>query len=108
MLVALVLFYLFLVRGRTAQFCILVLLFPAVVLHARRLRDMGHSAWLLALPALAVLALFAVRLGYASFGASIDAALPSGALALCSAFALWGCAGGTRTNAGMPTPAPAA
>jgi uncharacterized membrane protein YphA (DoxX/SURF4 family)/uncharacterized membrane protein YhaH (DUF805 family) len=104
-MVALILFYLFLVRGRTAQFCLLVLLFPAVVLHARRLRDMHRTPWLLVLPAALVIALFAVRLGYASFGASIDASLPPVTLALCIGFALWGCAGSTRTAAGLPASA---
>ncbi len=42
-LLAVVVFYVFLVKGRTAQWCMLVLLFPAIVLHARRLHDMGSS-----------------------------------------------------------------
>jgi hypothetical protein len=43
-LLAVAAFYAFVVTGRTAQWCMLVLLFPAVILHVRRLRDMGHSA----------------------------------------------------------------
>ena len=50
-LLAVVVFYAFLVGGRTGQWCLLVLLFPAVILHARRLHDMGHTAWLLLAPA---------------------------------------------------------
>ena len=38
-------FYYFLVPGRNSQWVQLVLLFPAIVLHARRLHDMGWAAW---------------------------------------------------------------
>jgi uncharacterized membrane protein YhaH (DUF805 family) len=44
-------FYYFLVPGRNSQWVQLTLLFPAVVLHARRLHDMGRAAWPLIVPA---------------------------------------------------------
>jgi hypothetical protein len=39
-LVAVVVFYAFMVKGRTATFCLLVLVYPGLMLHARRLHDM--------------------------------------------------------------------
>lgn len=101
-LVAVFAFYAFLVKGRTATFCMLVLLYPAFVLVARRLHDMGLSAWWLAIPTVPLLAAFAIWLKYASFGASVDGLLPTVALVLAAAFAFWGCAGKAR-GAGRPT-----
>jgi len=84
-------FYAFVVTGRTSQFCMLVLLYPAFVLLAKRLRDMGQSAWLLLAPLALLLVSFAIQLGYFSLGDAIDGALPWVALAVSAAFALWGC-----------------
>jgi uncharacterized membrane protein YhaH (DUF805 family) len=50
-------FYYFLVPGRNSQWVQLVLLFPAVVLHARRLHDMGRAAWPLVVPAALIVAM---------------------------------------------------
>lgn len=90
-LLAVVAFYAYLVTGRTAQWCIVVLLFPAIVLHARRLHDMGHSAWLLLAPAALMVAAFAIWLNIVSLGVALDAAVPTIALAVSAGFALWGC-----------------
>ena len=98
-LLAVVLFYAFLVRGRTGQFCLLVLVFPAVILHARRLHDIGYTAWLLLAPAVLMIAAFAIWLGYISLGATLDAAVPLIALAVSAGFALWGCIGSTQPQA---------
>jgi uncharacterized membrane protein YhaH (DUF805 family)/uncharacterized membrane protein YphA (DoxX/SURF4 family) len=49
-------FYYFLVPGRNAQWVQLTLLYPAVVLHARRLHDMGRSAWPVLVPAALLIA----------------------------------------------------
>src|SRR6185312_6836689 len=49
-LIAVVVFYAFLVGGRTAQWCLLTLMVPGIILHLRRLHDMGQSAWLLLVP----------------------------------------------------------
>ncbi|HEX5418641.1 MAG TPA: DUF805 domain-containing protein [Gammaproteobacteria bacterium] len=43
--------YYFEVRSRNGQWCRVVLIYPAIVLHARRLHDMGRSAWPLLAPA---------------------------------------------------------
>ena len=89
-LLAIVLFYACFVKGRTATFCVLVLLYPGIALHARRLHDMGRSAWWLLVPVALLLPAFAIWLKYASFGASIDAVLPKLALVVTALFALWG------------------
>jgi uncharacterized membrane protein YhaH (DUF805 family) len=98
-LLAAIAFYQYLVTGRTAQFCLLVLLFPAVILHARRLHDMGHGAWLLLVPALVMIIAFAIWLHYVTLGAQLDAAVPLIALALCAGVALWGCIGRGQAGA---------
>jgi uncharacterized membrane protein YhaH (DUF805 family) len=43
--------YFFVVTSRNGQWCEVVLIYPAIVLHARRLHDMGRSAWPLLVPA---------------------------------------------------------
>jgi uncharacterized membrane protein YhaH (DUF805 family) len=98
-LVLVVVFYAFLVKGRTAQWCQLVLVFPAVVLHARRLHDMGHGAWLLLAPTILVVVAIAIWLGIVSLGAQLDAAVPLTALVVSAGFALWGCMGPGQTGA---------
>jgi uncharacterized membrane protein YhaH (DUF805 family) len=95
-LLAVAAFYEFLVTGRTAQWCLAVLLFPAVILLARRLHDMGRTAWLLLVPAALMVAAFAIWLGIVSVDAPLDAALPLTALAVSAAFALWGCVSPSR------------
>ena len=92
-LLAVVMFYAFVVTGRTAQWCLVVLLFPAVILHARRLHDMGRTGWLLLAPAFLMIAAFAIWLGIVSLGAPLDSAVPLIALAVSAGFALWGCIG---------------
>lgn len=95
-LLAVFAFYAFLVTGRTAQWCMVVLLFPAIILHARRLHDMGHSAWLLIVPAALLLLAFAVRLDLVALDAQIEAAVPLIALAVAAGFAVWGSLAPTR------------
>jgi uncharacterized membrane protein YhaH (DUF805 family) len=90
-LVAVAAFYAFVVTGLTAQWCLAVLLFPAIVLHARRLHDMGHTAWLLLVPAVLGVVAFAIWLHLVSLGAALDAIVPPAALAIAAAIALWGC-----------------
>jgi uncharacterized membrane protein YhaH (DUF805 family) len=97
-LLAVVLFYAFLVRGRTGQWCLLVLLYPAFVLHARRLHDMGRSAWVLAVPLLLLLAGFAARLRIHSFGPQADSIIWMAALATSAAVALWGATAAGRAG----------
>jgi uncharacterized membrane protein YhaH (DUF805 family) len=91
-------FYWHFVKGRTGTFCLLVLVYPGFMLHARRLHDMGRSAWLLAVPVLLLLGMFAVRLKYASFGSQIDRLLPVAALVVAAATALWCAVGAGQTE----------
>ena len=97
-LLAVVAFYTMLVGGRTGQWSLAVLLFPAVILNARRLHDMGHTAWLLLAPAFLMIVAFAIWLGTVSFGAQVDAALPLIALAVSAGFVLWGCVAGPKAS----------
>jgi uncharacterized membrane protein YhaH (DUF805 family) len=92
-------FYAFRVTGLTAHWCMLMLVFPAVVLHARRLHDMGRSAWPLLVPTVLTVAAFAVWLRLVDFGAEMNSTLPRAALVVCAAFALWGCLGRGQTAA---------
>jgi len=98
-LVAVILFYGYLVTGRTAVWCLLMLLFPGVVLHARRLHDMGRSAWLLLVPVVLMVVAFAIWLHILSFGTRLDAALPVIALVVCAGVALWCCIGKGQADA---------
>jgi uncharacterized membrane protein YhaH (DUF805 family) len=88
-----VVFYKYLVTGRTAQWCIAVLLLPGTMLMARRLRDMGRSGWPLVVPVALMLAAFAAWLGNTSLGAQATATLPPLALVAAAGLAIWGCAG---------------
>lgn len=89
--VAAIAFFAWMVTGRTAHFCMLVLMYPAFVLLAQRVRDMGYSAWLVLVPLAVTLTAFAVVLGYFSLGVSVDGALAWIALVVSGLFALWGC-----------------
>ncbi len=96
LLVAAALFY-FLVPGTTGHWCLLVLLFPATILHARRLHDMGWTAWLLLAPALPVAA--AIWLHMVRPGSGITPAMALIALAALAGCALWGLFGKGETSA---------
>lgn len=91
-LLAVVAFYSYVVTGRTAQWCVLFLLFPALVLHARRLHDMGKSAWLLVVPGLLLLVAFTLWVHLVSLG-TLKTAVYAVALVISAGFALWGCIG---------------
>lgn len=90
-------FYLYLVRNRTGLFCMLVLLYPALVLLARRLRDMRQPVGLVAIPGVLMIVAFAIWLEYLNPGAGVAAWLPSAALAVAAAFAAWGSVGKSGT-----------
>jgi uncharacterized membrane protein YhaH (DUF805 family) len=92
-------FYMFLVTGRTATWCTAVLIFPAIILHARRLHDMGYTAWLLLAPGVLMVVAFGIWLKVLSLGAQLDAVVPVVALAVFAGFALWGCVGRGQAEA---------
>lgn len=100
-LLAAVAFYAFLVKGRSGLWSMLVLLLPGVILLARRLHDMGHTAWLVVAPGVLMLAAFAIWLRIVSPGAQLERAVPLIALAVTAVFALWGCIGRRQAGAGQ-------
>jgi len=73
-----------------APWGVLVLLYPAVVLHVRRLHDMGRTGWLMLLPAVLTVAAMLIWANRISLGAQVDAAVPIVALVVFVGFALWG------------------
>jgi uncharacterized membrane protein YhaH (DUF805 family)/uncharacterized membrane protein YphA (DoxX/SURF4 family) len=88
-LLAVVLFYVYVVTGRTSRWCVLVLLFPGLVLLAGRLRDMGRSPWLLVVPGGLMVAAFTIWLGFVGPDSTMASILPLSALAITAAVTLW-------------------
>jgi uncharacterized membrane protein YhaH (DUF805 family)/uncharacterized membrane protein YphA (DoxX/SURF4 family) len=77
---------------------VLVLLFPAVVLHARRLHDMGHSGWLLLVPAGLTIVSMAIWDHLLDFGPQLNFGVPLATAIIFVAFALWGCIGKSQAE----------
>jgi uncharacterized membrane protein YhaH (DUF805 family) len=98
-LVAVIVFYAYLVPGRSGQWSLLMLVFPGAVLLARRLHDMGRAAWPVVVPAVLTLAAFAIWLRLLSLGAQLDVIVPWAAFIVCAGFALWGCVGKSQAEA---------
>jgi uncharacterized membrane protein YhaH (DUF805 family) len=84
-----------------ALWAVLVLLFPAVVLHARRLHDMGHSGWLLLVPAVLTILAMAIWDHLLDLGTQVNFAVPLAALIVFVGFSLWGCIGRGRVEANI-------
>ena len=84
-------FYYFLVPGRNSQWVQLVFLYPGIVLLARRLHDMGRTAWPLVIPGALIVAtawLYLFAPGVATKG------MVAAAAAIISAgFIVWGLIG---------------
>ena len=93
-------FYHWLVFGGSGTYAMLMLLFPAIVLHARRLHDMGWSARPLLIPAVPAAAAIWLHMVQRSTGIERPA-IPT-ALAVCAAVVLWGLIGKSRSEAGRP------
>ena len=87
-----------LVKGRNADWCLVFLLYPAFVLHARRLHDLGHTAWLLLAPGGALAALLWLRL--ANSQSPLAPPVSWIALVVSAAFIIWSAAqkGQTQPN----------
>jgi uncharacterized membrane protein YhaH (DUF805 family) len=81
------------------QWSLLVLLYPASVLLARRLHDMGHSGWLLLVPAVLTVAAMMIWDHRLDLGAQLNFAVPLAALIVFLVFALWGCIGKGKAEA---------
>jgi uncharacterized membrane protein YhaH (DUF805 family)/uncharacterized membrane protein YphA (DoxX/SURF4 family) len=87
-----------------APWGVLVLLYPAVVLHVRRLHDMGRSGWWVLFPAVltvTAMLIWADRLG---LGVQLDSAVPLAALIVFAGFALWGSIARGRAETRTSTP----
>lgn len=82
-----------------APWGVLVLLYPAVVLHVRRLHDMGRTGWLMLLPTVLTVIAMGIWAHRISLGAQLDAAVPLIALIVFVAVALWGCIAKGRAEA---------
>src|SRR6185312_14333759 len=82
-----------------APWDLLVLVYPAVVLHARRLHDMGRTGWLLLAPAVLTVVAMGFWAHRISLGSQLDSAVPLAALVVFVGFALWGCLGRGQAEA---------
>jgi uncharacterized membrane protein YhaH (DUF805 family) len=74
-----------------APWGVLVLLYPAVVLHVRRLHDMGRTGWWMLAPAALTVVAMGIWAHRVSLGAQLDVAVPLAALVAFIGVALWGC-----------------
>ena len=90
-LLAVAALYFFLVRNRNGDWVLVTLLFPALVLHARRLHDMGQTAWLLLIPGALLAA--AIWLYFAGSNAGLRPAVNWAALIVSIGFIVWGLLG---------------
>ncbi len=98
-LAAVAAFYAYFVPGRSGQWSMLVLVVPAIILHVRRLHDMGRNAWPVLIPGILAIAGFAIWLHLLSLGAQLDVIVPRAALVVSVALAVWGCIGKGQTEA---------
>ncbi len=90
-------FYFFLVKGRNGEWVLVTLLFPAAVLHARRLHDMGQTAWLLLIPGAIDIAAIWLHMG--SRNPELQPAATWAALVVSAAFVVWGLVGKGQARA---------
>ena len=90
-LVAAAAFYMFVARsGLNGQWVLATLLFPGLVLMARRLHDMGQSGWLVFIPGVLDLAAVGLHFGNALHLTALSVpALPWVSGAVSAAFVVW-------------------
>ncbi len=104
-LLAVTAFYYFLVKGRNGEWVLVTLLFPAMMLQARRLHDMGQTAWLLLIPgALDAAAIWLQMYGHKP---ELQPAINWAALIVSAGFIVWGFVGKGQAQAnrfGAPVP----
>lgn len=86
-------FYHQFVLGGSGNYAMLVLLYPAICLYARRLHDMGKTAWLLVIPAIPTAA--GIWFHMYDKGQDIEFPIVSLALGVSALFTLWGLLGKT-------------
>jgi len=91
-----------------APWGVLVVLYPAAVLHVRRLHDMGLSGWFALVPTVLGVVAMLIWAQWVSLGAQLDAALPWVALVAYAGFGLWGAVAGGKAEANRFDPPVAA
>ena len=96
--VAVIAFYAWIVPSLLAIWVVFTLLYPAHVLLARRIRDMGFPVWLVLVPLALMLATFANQLGYVGLANSTAGALQWIAYSVFAGFLLMGCFSFTRSS----------
>jgi hypothetical protein len=96
-------FFGYVVTGRTADFGMVVLLYPLFTVLIRRFRDMGQHPWLLFAPAVLMLLAFDIMLGYFSLGEAADVTFTWIALAVTAAYIVWGGAGAAGASSARTT-----
>jgi len=89
-------FYYFRVPGRNSEWVQLVFLYPAAVLVARRLHDMGRSAWPLIVPVALVIAMAYLYLYVPTFEAKTS--VKWAAIIVSAAFMVWGLIGKSQAE----------
>ena len=90
--------YYFLVGGISGDWCLVVLIYPFIVLNARRLHDMGQTAWLTLAPAALLIATAYLHIYQTKSPYLMPVALA--ALIVSALFALWGLIGKGKAGAG--------
>ena len=83
--------YYFLVGGLTGSWCLVVLIYPAFVLHANRLHDIGQTAWLLLLPVALLIGASWLQIFNAQSALVMPVSVAAGVVS--AGFALWGAIG---------------
>jgi uncharacterized membrane protein YhaH (DUF805 family) len=89
-------FYYFRVPGRNSQWVQLTLLYPAAVLLARRLHDMGRAAWPVLVPTALILAMAWLYLFVPESGAKTGVKLA--AIIVSAALIVWGLVGKSQAE----------
>ena len=93
-------FYYILVKSRTGQWCLLMLLIPAVILHIRRFRDMGMTPMMLVVPAVLNIAMAWIYLYSPDF--QMKDLVAWAAIAVSALSILWGLVGKSKGGGGQP------
>ncbi len=96
-LLAVAALYFFLVRNRNGEWVLVTLLYPAAVLHARRLHDMGQTGWLLLIPG--AIDITAIWLHMGSLRPAVQPTVTLAALIVSVGFVLWGLVGKGQSTA---------
>ena len=97
-LLAALAFYQFLVLGPSGRIGMLVMLYPTVVLHARRLQDMGQSVWLLVVPVALVTGAYWLRTPGSGPATQTQMIANIAAVIVCAGFVVWGLTGKRRED----------